>query len=76
MMTPWAGAPAPDPLRIVILGALAYTVLAYRDHGTCADCQPGAECPDHAGDDAAAATYENAYMQVASGTTAWCHLKI
>ena len=76
LMTPWAGAPAPDPLRITILGALAYTVLAWRDHGACADCQPGHECPDHAADTAAAAVCEAAYMQVAAGTTAWCDLAV
>ncbi len=76
MMTPWAGAAAPDPLRITILGALAYTVLAYRDHGACADCQPGEECPGHAGDAAAATACEAAYIQVATGTTAWCDLAV
>ena len=76
MMTPWAGEDTPDPLRITILGALAYTALAYRDTGDCAECQPGRECADHASDLAAAAAYEAAYMQVASGTSEWCDLAV
>lgn len=78
MMTPWdAGRPAPDPLRVNILGGLAYSALDLRERiaGDCADC--GLDlCPDHAEADALATQFEHAYMQVATGSTAWCDLAV
>ena len=54
-------APAPaDPLRITILGGLAAAALTCRD----------------AGDDDLAGQFENAYMQVAVGSAAWCDLAV
>jgi hypothetical protein len=76
MMTPWAPAPA-DPLRVTILGALAYAALDLRERiaGDCADC--GEElCPDHASADTLATQIEHAYLQVATGGTAWCDLAV
>ena len=75
MMTPWAGQAAPDPLRLTILGGLAYAALACRDTAGCADCD-GEPCPDHAGDADLAARFEDAYMQVAAGTREWCDLAV
>jgi hypothetical protein len=60
MMSPWAGAPAPDPLRVNILGGLAYSALDLRER--------------IAG--AIATSFEHTYMQVATGTTAWCDLAV
>ena len=54
-------APAPaDPLRVTILGGLACAALACRD----------------AGDDDLADQFEDAYMQVAYGSAAWCDLRV
>jgi hypothetical protein len=64
MMTPWdAGPAAPDPLRVQILGGLAYSALDLRERlaGDCADCADG---------------FEHAYMQVANGSAAWCDLAV
>ena len=78
LMTPWAGAPHDaDPLRVKILGGLAYSALDLRERiaGDCGDC--GTElCPDHAAAADLAAEFEHAYMQVANGSTAWCNLAI
>jgi hypothetical protein len=76
LMTPWAGDAPPDPLRVTILGGLAYAALACRDHGHCAGCQPGRPCPDHASDAGLAGQFEAAYMQVAAGSAAWCGLAV
>ncbi len=77
-ITPWDPGPAaPDPLRVKILGGLAYSALDLRERiaGDCADC--GAElCPDHAEAAGLADGFENAYMQVAAGSTAWCDLAV
>jgi hypothetical protein len=67
--------PPADPLRTIILGGLAYAALACRDTGNCAGCS-STPCPDHAGDADLAARFENAYMQVAAGSTAWCDLAV
>ena len=78
MMTPWdAAAAIPDPLRVNILGAFAYSVLDLRERlaGDCADCGPEL-CQDHAEASALADGFEHAYMQVANGSTAWCDLAI
>ena len=54
-------APAPaDPLRLTILAALADRALTYRD----------------AGDDDLASQFEDAYLQVAYGSAAWCDLAV
>jgi len=78
MMTPWeAGPAAPDPLRVQILGGLAYSVIDLRERlaGDCADC--GAEpCPDHAAAAGLADGFEHAYMQVANGSSAWGDLAV
>ena len=78
MMTPWdAGQAAPDPLRVQILGGLAYSALDLRERlaGDCGDC--GEElCPDHAEAAALADGFEHAYMQVATGTREWCDLAV
>ena len=73
---PWAPAPA-DPLRVTILGALAYAALDLRERlaGHCADCGDSL-CPDHASADTLATQIENAYLQVATGGTAWCDLAV
>ena len=83
MLTPWdAGAAAPDPLRVRILGGLAYSALDLRDRiaraaaGECADCRPGQPCPDHAAAADLAAGYEDAFQQVESGTREWCDLAV
>ena len=83
MMTPWdAGHAAPDPLRVNILGGLAYSALDLRERiaraaaGECADCRPGRPCPDHAAAAELADQFENAYMQVAAGTREWCDLAV
>jgi hypothetical protein len=52
--------PPADPLRTVILVALASEALTCRK----------------AGDDDLAGQFENAYMQVANGSTAWCDLAV
>ena len=77
MMTPWAPAP-PDPLRVTILGALAYAALDLREriNGDCGDCRDGELCPDHAAAGTLATQIENAYMQVAAGSAAWCDLAV
>ena len=78
MMTPWdAGQAAPDPLRVQILGGLAYSALDLRERlaGHCADCGPEL-CKDHADAAALATGFEHAYMQVANGSTAWCDLAV
>jgi len=59
MMTPWAPAPA-DPLRLTILGGLAYAALTSRETG----------------DTDLAARFEDAYVQVATGSGAWCDLAV
>jgi len=79
MMTPWdAGPAAPDPLRTIILGGLAYSALDLRERitGDCADCADGEPCPDHAEAADLADRFEHAYMQVANGSTAWCDLAV
>jgi hypothetical protein len=54
-------APAPeDPLRLTIIVALASEAPACRK----------------AGDDDLAAQFEDAYVQVAAGSTAWCDLAV
>jgi hypothetical protein len=77
MMTPWDAAPARDPLRVRILGGLAYSALDLRERiaGDCADCGPEL-CPDHADAADLAGQFENAYMQVATGTHEWCDLAV
>jgi hypothetical protein len=79
MMTPWeAGPAAPDPLRVKILGGLAYSTLDIRERiaeGDCADCGDNL-CPDHAAAADLADGFENAYMQVAAGTREWCNLAV
>ena len=78
MMTPWdAGPAAPDPLRVNILGGLAYSALDLRERiaGDCHDCGPEL-CPDHAAAADLADQFENAYMQVAAGTREWCDLAV
>jgi hypothetical protein len=78
MMTPWDAAPAtPDPLRVRILRGLAYSAVDLRERiaGDCRDCG-GEPCPDHAEAADLAAGFENAYMQVANGSTAWCDLAV
>jgi hypothetical protein len=78
MMTPWDAGPAtPDPLRVRILGGLAYSALDLRERiaGDCADCGDYL-CPDHDAADALATQFENAYMQVAAGTREWCDLAV
>jgi len=78
MMTPWDAEHAtPDPLRVQILGGLAYSALDLRERlaGDCGDC--GEElCPDHAETAALADGFEHAYMQVANGSAAWCDLAV
>lgn len=68
LMSAWHAEPAPAPgrpLRELVLGALAEAVLTRRAGlAFCADCQPGALCPDHRDDLAAAREYEAAYMRV------------
>jgi hypothetical protein len=77
-MTPWAGEPAPDPLRVSILGGLAYSALDLRERiaGHCDHCGPDLLCPDHAEAALLADGFENAYMQVAAGTREWCDLAV
>jgi hypothetical protein len=78
MMTPRdAGPAAPDPLRVQILGGLAYSALDLRERiaGHCADCGDSL-CPDHAEAALLADGFEHAYMQVATGSTAWCDLAV
>jgi hypothetical protein len=75
MLTPWAPAPA-DPLRLTILAALADRALALREHGPCADCSDKEPCPDYTADADLAAQFENAYLQVAAGSAAWCDLAV
>jgi hypothetical protein len=77
LMSPWTGQPAPDPLRVKILGAFAYSVLDLRERiaGDCADC--GEElCPGHAAAADLADGFEHAYMQVAAGSREWCNLAV
>ena len=75
---PWDPGPAaPDPLRVKILGGLAYSALDLRERlaGHCDGC--GAElCPDHAEAAELADGFESAYMQVAAGTREWCDLAV
>ena len=78
MMTPWdAGHATPDPLRVNILGGLAYSAVDLRQRlaGDCRDCG-GEPCPDHAAAADLADQFENAYMQVAAGTREWCDLAV
>jgi len=82
MMTPWDAGPAtPDPLRVQILGGLAYSALDLRERlagaaaGDCADC--GDElCADHVDAALLADQWEHAYMQVANGSAAWCDFAV
>jgi hypothetical protein len=62
LLDPFAAGPAPgaDPLRTMILGGLAYAALGCRDTG----------------DTDLAGRFEDAYMQVANGGTAWCDLAV
>jgi len=54
-------APAPaDPLRLTILAGLAHAALTCRA----------------AGDDDLAGQFEDAYVQVATGSAAWCDLAV
>jgi hypothetical protein len=79
MMAPWeTGHAPPDPLRVSILGGLAYSALDLRERiaGDCHDCRDGELCPDHADAADLAAQFENAYMQVAAGTREWCDLAV
>jgi hypothetical protein len=79
MMTPWdAGPAAPDPLRVQILGGLAYSVLDLRERlaGHCDDCCDELLCPDHAAAADLADQWEHAYMQVANGTREWCDFAV
>jgi hypothetical protein len=82
MMTPWdAGHAAPDPLRVKILGGLAYSALDLRERiagavaGGCGDCG-GELCPDHTAAADLATSFEDTYMQVAAGTREWCDLAV
>ena len=78
MMTPWdAGQLAPDPLRVSILGGLAYSALDLRERiaGDCADCGDQL-CQEHADAADLATQFEHAYMQVATGTREWCDLAV
>ena len=78
MMTPWETGHAPkDPLRVSILGGLAYAALDLRERiaGDCADCGDQL-CQEHAEAAALATQFEHAYMQVATGSTAWCDLAV
>ena len=78
MMTPWeTGHADPDPLRVSILGGLAYSALDLRERiaGDCADCGDQL-CTDHAEAADLASQFENAYMQVATGTREWCDLAV
>lgn len=78
MMTPWdAGHAPPDPLRVKILGGLAYSALDLRERiaADCRDCDTEL-CKEHADADALATDFENAYMQVATGTREWCDLAV
>ena len=78
MMTPWAGAqPGADPLRVKILGGLAYSALDLRERiaGDCADCGEQL-CKEHADAADLASQFEHAYMQVAAGTREWCDLAV
>ena len=76
MMTPWAPAPA-DPLRVTILAALADRALTYRERlaEDCANCGDYL-CPDHFQADDLAGQFEDAYIQVAVGSAAWCDLAV
>jgi hypothetical protein len=70
MMTPWDAGHAPaDPLRVRILD------LRERIAGDCRDCGENL-CPEHAEAADLADGFENAYMQVANGSTAWCDLAV
>ena len=64
----WQGEPVPapvQPLRDLVLGALAEAVLVRRvGAGYCGDCRPAALCEDHAEDLAVACQYEAAFMRV------------
>jgi hypothetical protein len=77
MMPGGPATPPADPLRTVILGGLAYSALDLRERitGDCADCG-STPCPDHAEAADLADRFENAYMQVAAGSTAWCDLAV
>lgn len=78
MMTPWeAGHAPPDPLRVNIPGGLAYSALDLRERiaGDCPDCGPEL-CPGHAEAARLADQFENAYMQVATGSPEWCDLAV
>ena len=79
MMTPWAAEPAAkDPLRVSILGGLAYSALDLRERiaGHCDDCRDGELCADHTAAAQLADQFEHAYMQVAAGTREWCDLAV
>ena len=78
MLTPWeAGPAAPDPLRVNILGGLAYSALDLRERiaGDCADCGEQL-CREHADAADLASQFEHAHMQVATGTREWCDLAV
>jgi hypothetical protein len=79
MMTPWDAehTARADPLRVQILGGLAYSVLDLRERlaGDCADCGPEL-CADHAEAAGLADGFAHAYMQVANGSAAWCDLAV
>ena len=76
-MTWDAGHAPPDPLRVRILGGLAYSVLDLRERlaGHCEWCGENL-CPDHAAAADLADGFEHAYMQVANGAREWCDLAV
>ena len=78
MMTPWAPAPA-DPLRVTILAALADRALTYRDGYPRRGLRQLRTRPllrGPPGDLDLADQFEDAYMQVAVGSAAWCDLAV
>ena len=68
LWTGWQGEPRPipvQPLRVLVLGALAMAALSCRDMPAhCADCPDGGLCDGHAKRLAIACQYEAAYMRV------------
>ena len=63
-LAPWQGEPVPapvQPLRVLVLGALAMAALSCRDMPAhCADCPDGGLCDAHAERLAIACQYEAA----------------
>jgi hypothetical protein len=60
---------------MILLAALAYTVLEHRDIGDCRNCGLML-CDDHRTDVAFADQCEAAYAQVAAGSADWAMLAI